>query len=195
MALEPDTVVLATGSRMGVPAFVPEEYAEAGFIEDLRTYIVQFLGRSSRESGRVVIYDCDHTEMTYAAAEKLADVFEYVAIVTPRERLATDCSLVNRQEIYQRLYDRNVEIITSCKLTDLDDLEDGRLRLTNVYNGASQFLDDIAAITYSTARVPCDELRPDLESAGVQVLTIGDCHAPRSVLAATRQGYQVGNSL
>ena len=27
------------------------------------------------------------------------------------------------------------------------------------------------------------------------VVTIGDCHAPRSLLAATRQGYQVGNSL
>ena len=29
----------------------------------------------------------------------------------------------------------------------------------------------------------------------LNVITVGDCHAPRSVLAATRQGYQVGVAL
>ena len=62
-------------------------------------------------------------------------------------------------------------------------------------NGAVTVVPDIAAITYSTARVPCDELRVPLEEKGIEVQTIGDCHAPRSVLASTRQGYQAGNAV
>jgi len=102
---------------------------------------------------------------------------------------------VNRQQIYQRLYDQGIEILTSLEPASLDDLEDGRLRLTNVWSGAEHWLDEIVAITYSTARAPNDQLLKPLQAAGIEVLTIGDCHAPRSLLASTRQGYQVGNSI
>lgn len=195
LALNPDIVVLATGSYMRVPEFVPAEYAEAGFIEDLRTYIPRFLGKKSRQSGRLILFDQDHTEMTYASAELLTDIFEKVTIVTPRERIATDCALVNRQEIYQRLSDRRVELVTSHRIPHLDDLESGCVRVENVYNGDSYLLDEIAALTYATSRIPADQLRAPLEAKGLNVITVGDCHAPRSVLAATRQGYQVGVAL
>ena len=65
----------------------------------------------------------------------------------------------------------------------------------NVYNGEPVVVDDLAAITYSTARVPRDELRQPLEARGITVHTIGDCHAPNSVLAATRQGYRIALAL
>ena len=120
---------------MNLPAFVSAEIAKAGLIQDLRSFIVPFLGLKKNEeksvSGQLVLFDGDHTEMTYAAAELLADVFSKVTIVTPRERIATDCSLVNRQQIYQRLYDRRVEILTSHVPASLDDLEDGRLRVAS----------------------------------------------------------------
>jgi hypothetical protein len=74
----------------------------------------------------------------------------------------------------------------------LDGLEEGRLTLFNVYNGDSIELDNVAAVTFSTPRVPNDELRAAFETAGREVHLAGDCYAPRSVLAATRQGYEVG---
>ena len=194
-ATQPDEIVLATGSKMIPPAFIPQEYIDEGFIEDLRGLVLQFIGRRVREAGRIVLFDEDHTEMTYAAAELLADNFDLVTIVTPRERIATDCTLVNRQEIYHRLYQRGIEIITSCVPVGLDELEEAKLRIANVYSGAEQVLGEIVSVTYSTARRPLDELQAPLEAQGLNVLTIGDCHAPRSVLAATRQGYQVGMSL
>ena len=39
------------------------------------------------------------------------------------------------------------------------------------------------------------ELQPPLEEQGLVVHTIGDSRAPRSVLAATREGYRLGVSL
>ena len=119
-ALEPDTVVLATGATMLVPSFVPEIYALEGLIPDLRQLVADFMILKTSGNGRLVIFDKDHTEMTYAAAEFLSHRFTEVIIVTPRDRLASDCSLINRQKIYSRLYRCGVKIITSSEPANLD---------------------------------------------------------------------------
>jgi thioredoxin reductase len=191
-SLPADAVILATGSTMSVPAFIPAEYVEEGFVHDLRGLLASLRDRKTNEAGRLVIFDQDHTEMTYSAALKLLDRFARVTLVTSRERIASDVLLLNRQSIYQQLYDRRVEIITCVEPHSLDGLEDGRLELRNVYNGDPTVLEDVAAVTYSTPRVPNDGLRAVLEAAGKEVHLAGDCHAPHSVLAATRQGYEVG---
>jgi len=195
VALPADVVILATGSSMSVPVFVPAEYVAEGFVPDLRSLLVSLRGRTTQESGRLVLFDQDHTEMTYGAALKLLDRFAKVTIVTPRERIASDMALLNRQSIYQQLFDRRVEILTNAEPRSLDGLEDGRLTLFNVYNGDSMELDDVAAVTFATPRVPDDQLRGVLEAAGREVYLVGDCYAPRSVLAATRQGYEVGMAI
>ena len=195
LALAPDRVLLATGSTPRPPDFIPPEYVEAGLLPDVRTMAAEMLARSAREAGRVVLFDQDHTEMTYALAELLCERFEKVTIVTPRERIAGDVSLINRQGIYQRLYRLGVEIITSCEPRNLDALEDAALDVMNVYNGTVTRIDDVVAITYATSRVPNDTLALPLEAAGIKVTAIGDCRAPRTVLAATREGYEVASAL
>ncbi len=190
--LNADSVVLATGSTMAVPAFVPPEYVTEGFVLDLRSLLVSLRSRKTKESGRLVLFDQDHTEMTYGAALKLLDRFTQVTIVTPRERIAADVALLNRQSIYQQLHERRVEIITDCEPRSMDGLEDGRLTVHNVYNGDPTLIDNVAAVTFSTPRLPNDQLRLVFKAAGCEVHAVGDCYAPRSVLAATRQGYQVG---
>jgi len=190
--LQADTVILATGSTMAVPSFIPAEYVAEGFVFDLRGLLISLRGRTTREAGRLVLFDQDHTEMTYGAALKLLDRFARVTIVTPRERIASDVPLLNRQSIYQQLFDRRVDILTNVEPRSLDGLEDGRLTLFNVYNGDTTELEDVAAVTYSGPRTPDDQLRAGFEAAGRHVYPIGDCYAPRSVLAATRQGYEIG---
>ncbi len=190
--LQADAVILATGSTMAVPAFIPAEYVAEGFVFDLRGLLISLRGRTTREAGRLVLFDQDHTEMTYGAALKLLDHFARVTIVTPRERIGSDVPLLNRQSIYQQLFDRRVEIITNVEPRSLDGLEDGRLKIFNVYNGDAIDLDDVVAVTFATPRVPDDALRASFEAAGREVHLVGDCYAPRSVLAATRQGYEAG---
>jgi hypothetical protein len=177
---------------MRPPAFVPEEYIEEGLVTDVRALMQSMTGRSRQEEGRILLLDRDHTEMTYASAERLSELFEHVTIVTPRDRIASDCALVNRQEIYQRLYDRHIDIVTCAEPVDADALEEAEVHAVNVYNGDVTVVSDIVAITYATARMPRDELKAPLVERGIAVTTIGDCHAPRSVLAATKHGYQAG---
>ena len=191
-ALEPDTVVLATGATMLVPSFVPEIYALEGLIPDLRQLVADFMMIKTSGNGRLVIFDKDHTEMTYAAAEFLSHRFTEVIIVTPRDRLASDCSLINRQKIYSRLYRCGVKIITSSEPANLDKLEEGLVVIYNIYSGAAEDLTDISSITYSCSRSPNDGLVKPLEDGGYNVVRVGDCFAPRSLLAATGQGFEVG---
>lgn len=190
-----DMVLLASGSTPRLPAFVPDEYAEMGFVPDARQMALTMLGRSGREPGRVVLYDQDHTEMTYALAELLCERFSAVSLVTPRERLASDVSLINRQGIYRRLYGLGVDIHTCAQPENLDALEDAAVDLVNVFNGAHTRLEEVVAVCYSTSRAPDDELLGPLLAEGISTQTIGDCRAPRSVLAATREAYEVALAL
>jgi hypothetical protein len=153
------------------------------------------IDRKQKQSGRVVIFDKDHTEMTYAAAEFLDDRFDEVILITPRERIASDVSLVNRQGIYQRLYQRNIRIITSSMPCAESDFENGCLTVANIYNANALLLEDIAALSFATPRLPNNELLQPLLAAGLDVHMIGDCYAPRSVLAATRDGHKLGNTI
>ena len=129
--------------------------------------------------------------MTYAFAQRLATRFTAVTIVTARERIGHDVSLINRQGIYQRLHDSGVEIICNVEPCNLDTLEDARLQLRNVYSGAIEMIDNVVALTHASSRVPNNELRRPLQEAGLEVIAVGDCRAPRSLLATTKEAYEV----
>jgi hypothetical protein len=100
--------------------------------------------------------------------------------------------LINRQKIYSRLYRCGVKIITSSEPANLDKLEEGLVVIYNIYSGVAEDLTDISSITYSCSRSPNDGLVKPLEDGGYNVVRVGDCFAPRSLLAATGQGFEVG---
>jgi hypothetical protein len=53
----------------------------------------------------------------------------------------------------------------------------------------------VVLVSHATARVPDLDLLPTLRAAGVAVHRIGDSKAPRSLLMATSEGYQLGLQL
>lgn len=195
LALEPEVVVLATGSRMLKPEFVPQDFHDAGLIQDLRTYASQLTGRVFSDPGSIVIFDQDHTEMTYAMAEFLSHLFSKVILVTPRDRIASDCSLINRQKIYKKLYERNVWIITSSTLHSLEGIEDGYISAHNIYNAGVTLIDNVSAVTYAISRTPNTELLHSLGPNVPKIELVGDAFAPRSLMSATHHGFSMGNLL
>ena len=191
LALAPDHVILATGSRSGQPPWLSDDWATSGLIPSLREMAAALQERTDITEGRAVIVDQDHSEMTYAFAQRLALRFTAVSIVTARERIGHDVSLINRQGIYQRLHDLGIEIICNAEPLNLDALEDAQLQLRNVYSGAVVTIDDVVALTHASSRVPNNELEAPLQQAGVDVIAVGDCRAPRSLLATTKEAYEV----
>lgn len=195
MSLEPDTVVLATGSTPDWPEFLPEDYRDTDWFPDIRTVAAQMVTRKDKTTGAAVIFDADHTAFVYATAELLVERFTRVVLVTPRESLANEEPKVNRLGINRRIYSKGIEVLTWSQPVWTDDIEDGALMVKHVLTGALQRIDDVVLLTHATPRIADDQLAGELLLQGVEAKLIGDCYAPRSVMAATSEGHQLGNTL
>ena len=195
IALNPDVVVLATGAAMTWPHGIPELYDGEGIFLDLRSLMAELVDRPAHQPGIAVVYDHDHTRMTYSAVDFLARKFDKVVLVTPRERIASDEALVIRQGVYRRMANLRVELATLHELDPESAYEEGAVTLKNVYNGDTRTFDEVALLTYATPRRPNIALQQPLEAAGIEVIRIGDARAPRTLQVATSEGYRLGNSI
>lgn len=194
-AAQADAVVLACGASPTWPQWLPEEYRDADFFPDVRTVAARFVGRRLREHGTVLLFDQDHTAFTYATAVLLAQVYDRVIISTPREGIAAEEPLVNRQGIQRRLAQHGVEVRNFCEPVFDDGLAEGVVTLRNVFGAPSTHIEGISLLTHATPRVPQDALIAPLRAAGVEFAVVGDCQAPRSLLVATAEGYRAGMRL
>ncbi len=195
LALRPDTVVLACGARMIPPDWLPEEVRTSGMVPDLRTAIAEVASLKARQPGTAVIFDMDHSEATYAAAEFLTGVFDHVVILTPRDTIGTDLHLMARQGVLRRMAQQHVRIVALSVPVWTDAFEDGTLEYENVYTNERSGIPDVAFLAYSTPRTPEDILYARLRAAGVVVHAIGDCLTPGDLLAATASGHDAGASV
>ncbi|MFZ9304906.1 MAG: NAD(P)-binding protein [Steroidobacteraceae bacterium] len=199
LALRPEVVVLATGATPAWPEWLPEDHRDPELFPDLRTLANSLVMRSVtaaatvRTPGLAVVYDHDHSAFTYATVQKLADRFSEVAIVTPREGVAEEEPLVNRQGIQRRLVELGVRVYGFAQPRFDERIAEGRLALDSVLvEREIAVLDQVALLAHAMPRVPNDELAAPLRAAGIEVHTIGDCHAPRSLLVATQEGNRIG---
>jgi hypothetical protein len=67
--------------------------------------------------------------------------------------------------------------------------------MKNVYNDSVSELSDVVTVVHASSRVPNQQLLRPLCANGLEVIAIGDCRAPRSLMAATHEGYHVASSL
>ena len=94
------------------PRCLPNEVLDEGLIPDLRAAMAEMIHVTGCQPGAAVIFDMDHSEGTYAAAELLRSRFERVVIITPRDSIAHDTPLVTQQGILRRLHEKDIEIVT-----------------------------------------------------------------------------------
>ncbi len=193
LALKPDTVILATGAAMVAPRWLPLHTQE--MICDLRTAMHSVLHFKQRQTGTAVIYDMDQSEGTYACAERLQQLFERVVIVTPRDAIAGETAMVTHQGINRRLSAAGIEVMTLCEPHWSDDFENGNLQIAQVYSGEKTTIPNVAFFAWATPRAPDITLAAPLRAAGLEVRLIGDCLAPRHVMAATAEGHAAGHAV
>ncbi|MDP6692466.1 MAG: NAD(P)-binding protein [Alphaproteobacteria bacterium] len=195
IALRPDAVILATGSTMIPPDWLPETVRAEGWVRDLRAALPGVMRLEARQAGTAVLFDADHTEATYAAAEALNARFARTVIVTPRDSIATDVPMVTRQGILRRMAEQRIEIITLCEPLWNDTCAEGRLDLVNVYTNEARLIEDLALLTYATPRLPNTALAAPLQAAGITVIPVGDARAPQEMLFATASGHAAGDAV
>jgi dimethylglycine catabolism A len=189
----PDAVILAAGADMVRPAWAPAE-----MVPDLRDAVAGALkshASGTRQPGTAVLFDMDHSEGTYAAAEFFHAMFERVVLMTSRNSIADLCSLVSRQGIERRFAEKGIETMFLSEPRWSDEMEDGRLACANIHSGRTHWIEDVALITYSTPRASTDGLAPALRAAGIPVTLVGDCRSPAEMLAATADGHAAGNAV
>jgi len=192
LALRPDAVVLACGARMIAPDWLPDDVRDSGMVPDLRAAIAEVADLTVRQPGTAVIFDMDHGEATYAAAEFLVTLFDAVVILTPRDTIGTELHLMAKQGVLRRLTQQRVRIVTLSMPAWTEAFEDGVLEYDNVYTNERSGIPDVAFLAYSTPRAPEDALAARLRAAGVAVHLIGDGLTPGDLLAATASGHTAG---
>jgi 2,4-dienoyl-CoA reductase-like NADH-dependent reductase (Old Yellow Enzyme family) len=190
-----ETVILAAGSTMMAPRWLPEEVRAEGWVPDLRAAMAGLLKERARQPGVAVIFDMDHTEGTYASAQRLREIFDETWIVTPRHSIADDTSLVTRQGILRRLSREGIRIAHLCEPRWTQRMESGALEIEQVYTGERTVLEPLAFLAYSTPRLPDQQLMPALHAAGIETRLIGDCVMARSIMAATAEGHAAGHAV
>ena len=195
LADEPDTVILATGGTMHRPEWIPEQYIDAGLINDLQTSMEDIVRISARQPGTAVVYDMDHSESTYAAVELLANRFEKVILLTPRALVAQEESLVTRQGIVRRLSLLRVEIVLLSEPILTDRFEEGVLEYEHVYTKDRSEIDNVVFLSYSTPRAPNVDLVEPLKERGLELYLVGDCRVNRGLMGATADGHKAGLSV
>lgn len=194
--LRPDVVVLATGSTMVWPMVFPAELGNSGLIKDLRETLMDVQRYTQKQEGTAVLFDMDHTDGTYAGAERLRDLFSEVVVVTPRQAIAEEVALTSRQRILRRFQERRIRYQCLSEPAWTAEFEEsGRLQINHVYGGDPIYIDDVALLTYSTPRAPNADLEAPLKEMGIEVHRIGDCKVARDILAATREGHALGEMI
>ena len=142
------------------------------------------------EAGAAVLYDHDHTPMTYATAEALAERYDRVVLLTPRTQIAQAVNYCSAIGIHRRLHVRGVEIVTAARPLAY---QNRSVRYVDVFSQRVSTIDGVGILVFATPRRVNDALASSL--GGIELHLIGDCMAPRNLMIAIHEGHAIGNAL
>lgn len=184
LALEPDVVVVATGStplRLDLPGGpAPATVLEA-------------LGGALDHCRRVVVFDREGSNRAHVATDRLSDrgIGVVFATALPQVRGTGDSMLLD--EFVHRFAERGVVFVPGVELGGWDG--PGRLVLRRVETGEEEVLEGIDGVVAAVGNVPENALAASLRGAVPALHVIGDANMPQTVEAATFQGARLARRL
>jgi 2,4-dienoyl-CoA reductase-like NADH-dependent reductase (Old Yellow Enzyme family) len=181
-AMQPDRVVLATGS---IPQLYPLALGGAALTLEEAIAKPEALGR------RVAFHDLTGEFASLGAIEHLADLGLSVTVFTPVAGFAWRTTIYSSLAARKRLRDKRVRI---APLRSVKGLVEGRLIVEDTSTGDMERLafDSLVVAQYNAAD---DRLYGPLRSAGLDVSMVGDCLAPRTALEAVYEGHAAARAL
>lgn len=182
MDLEPDVVVVATGSTPGRPAIVGSDLAHVHTVHDAILHGVT--GES------VAVVDCGEADWKcLTTAEGLAAAGHRVTIVSPVP-VGAEMDVFSKPPLLRRLRAAGVDFVEGHTATAI---EPGRLRIRESLTGQERWLSSIDTVVVSWFGVASTQLLDDLRAIeSLDVRAVGDCLAPRRAIDAIWDGFRVG---
>ena len=183
-ALNPDAVIIATGSR-------PLRAEIAGGQTLLTVHEVLENGLADNAKN-VVIYDREGFSRPFVVAEYLSLRGVQLHYVTPQLVVGGLMEEWSFDEIVRGLQSRGAQFYPGCDLVEWDE---SNVRLRDVQTGEERVLDDIDCIVGAVGSRAVNDLATPLRKAGLEVHVIGDANIPQTVQDATYQGGRIGRLL
>lgn len=180
-ALEPDAVVLATGSIPSLPD-IP------GIGQDNVVTARDVMEEKVRVSGNVVIIGGGHVGCE--TAEFLWGQGTNSIILEMLEDVLMDMEPIGKPLLLKRLVEHGIRTVVGSKVISI---KADQITYSNRNGHESSIEADYFIFATGTASEN-DLMRP-LEQKGFDVYVVGDCVKPRDILSATSEGAEVGRKL
>lgn len=185
LALKPDAVVIATGSRPkrleipnGSPALTIHEALD-GKADAART---------------IVIYDNEGFNRPGVVADYLsAQPDKTVIYVSPMHRMTIKGDLLMLEEMTARLQERGVTFALAEEIIGWESA--GTLRLRNTLDASERLLLGVEVVIAGFGSESCDALADELRGHVAELHCIGDANEPLTVEQATVDGGTVARLL
>lgn len=185
-----DVVIVATGASPLMPPSpcLPELVLEEG--AELLSYL-DALSREWRNGEHAVLVDGEYNAIAMTVADHLTQKGVRVSIVTQTEKPALLLDGTTQKVWFQRVLSRGGELLPFRSLTSVTS-EGAHLECT--FSGKQEIV-ACDAVIYAQRRKANDGLYRKLEAAGCEVMRVGDCVAPRSVIFAVHSAFEVATKL
>ena len=187
VALEPDAVVVATGSRPYVPD-VPG--AADGHVAILSAWDV--LSWNDRQGRRAVVVDEVGRQDAPHVALHLAQRFPQVDLITTCFHAAEDEGLTVRIPLFEQLHRCGVRLTPHTRLQRIDG---GAVVVSNVYSQQELRLEGVDVLALVLGAEAVDGLMATLRGRVATLVAVGDCVAPRRVEIAVKEASRVAREL
>jgi NADPH-dependent 2,4-dienoyl-CoA reductase/sulfur reductase-like enzyme len=188
-SLSPDKVIVATGARFdhsGYSSVLP--FQSAGIRGASDETVLDPISALQDDAGvgrRVVVMDDVGDYIPLGVATFLAERGHEVELVTPRPYVGAKLYAANEAPtVIARAMRAGVRVSTSSYLSEV---AAGSVTIQSVYGGDARVA-EVDSVVLSMMRLQNDDLSRALETAALEVQTIGDCLSPGDVDEAVYAG-------
>ena len=185
LALRPDTVVVATGSR---PRCAEFPGADRPNVVDF----VSVLSGTAEVGARVVVVSEDDHMATPSVADYLAAQGKQVEILHKWLMIGDKIDRYTKGVVFHRLYDQGVVIHPSTRVRAVE----GRTVVAyNSHTGAERRIDGVDSVVLCLGTQSDDRLYHEMKGQVGERYLVGSAFAPRLIADATQHGANVGRLL
>jgi NADPH-dependent 2,4-dienoyl-CoA reductase/sulfur reductase-like enzyme len=184
LALEPEVVIVATGSR-------PNRLEIPGGSAALTVH--EALAGAADAYRKVVLFDREGFNRPIVAADYLSSRGIELDFVTASLQFSPAVEGMVVDEFYTRFQERGVRLLPGHEVAGWDSA--GVLRLRCVQTAQERVLEGVEAVVAAVGSTAVNDLAQLLRGKVAELYVIGDANTPQTVEHATYQGARIGREI